>query len=117
MSKRLKAYRRGLWAEALCRLALRLKGYRIVASRYKVGQGEIDIVAFRRGMLAFIEVKARQHYEEAAACISPRQQARIRTAAMAFMGRNPRFARCSARFDAMLVMPWRWPVHIERAWE
>ncbi len=37
-------HKTGLAAEALCRLALRLKGYRIVAARYRSPLGEIDIV-------------------------------------------------------------------------
>ena len=60
--KRLAAWRRGRWSEALCRLALRLKGYRILARGWRCRQGEIDIVAKRGGTVAIVEVKARRHW-------------------------------------------------------
>ena len=53
------SYRTGLGAEALCRLALRLKFYRVLASRYRSPLGEIDIVAMRGKTVALVEVKAR----------------------------------------------------------
>jgi putative endonuclease len=50
--------RTGLAAEALCRVALRLKGYRIVASRYKSPLREIYIIARRGKSIALVEVRA-----------------------------------------------------------
>ncbi|NTU76341.1 MAG: YraN family protein [Alphaproteobacteria bacterium] len=110
-------YRTGLWAEAFCRLFLRLKGYRILVSRCRTKLGEVDIIALRGNLLALVEVKARPSVREAAEAISSRQQERLQRAAAAFLGRNPRYCHCSLRFDAMLVAPWRWPVHIQGAWE
>jgi putative endonuclease len=52
-------YDHGHQAEFLCRLALRLKGYQILAARYRTPLGEIDIVASRGNIIAVIEVKAR----------------------------------------------------------
>lgn len=112
-----KAYRLGLWAEALCRFALRLKGYTVLASRYKTPVGEVDIIAVRRDALVFVEVKARGGMAQAAEAISMRQRKRILRAAQYFALRHgARFARHCWRFDAMLVAPWRWPRHIESAW-
>ncbi len=56
---------------------LMAKGYRILAKRFRTPYGEIDIVARRRNLLAFIEVKARASLDEAAYAVTPRQQARI----------------------------------------
>lgn len=104
-------------AEALCRLALRLKGYGIVESRYRSKLGEIDIVAVRGRTLALIEVKARPSRLEAAEAISPHQRGRLTRAAADFLARNPRFNGHITRFDVMLVTPWRWPMHIQNAWD
>jgi putative endonuclease len=52
-------YQTGLAAEKLCRLALRLKFYRILAERYKTPVGEIDIIAARDNSIIAVEVKAR----------------------------------------------------------
>jgi putative endonuclease len=109
-------YRTGLVAEALCRLMLRLKFYRIVASRYKSPLGEIDIIAARGKMVALIEVKARATEREAMEAVSPRQRQRLERAAQDFLSRNPHFNGHNLRFDVMLVAKNRWPVHIQDAW-
>jgi Predicted endonuclease distantly related to archaeal Holliday junction resolvase len=57
--ERQRAWRRGRKAESLALLALRLVGYRILARDHRTAPGEIDIIARRGTILAFIEVKAR----------------------------------------------------------
>lgn len=112
-----KAYRLGMRAEALCRIFLMLKGYEVIAARYKTPVGEIDIVAVRGDVLAFVEVKARPELAQAAEAISFGQRKRILRAAQYFCLRHgSRFARHHWRFDAVLVAPWRWPRHFEAAW-
>ncbi|HUY68222.1 MAG TPA: YraN family protein [Alphaproteobacteria bacterium] len=110
------AYRTGVLAEALCRFALRLKGYRIVASRYRSPLGEVDIIASRGGCLALVEVKARATRADAAEAVGMRQRERLARAAGDFLARHPHFAAHRVRFDVMLVAGRRWPVHIEDAW-
>ena len=56
---RLAAFRTGLSAESRAAAYLMLKGYRILAKRFRTPHGEIDIVARRRHLLVFVEVKAR----------------------------------------------------------
>lgn len=109
-------YHTGLAAEALCRLALALKLYRVLAVRYKTPVGEIDIVAARGRCLIAVEVKARPTNEDAAAAIQPAQQARIARALQMFVQHHPRYAAYDLRFDAMMVVPGRWPRHIQNAW-
>jgi len=60
--------------------------------------------------LVFIEVKARPDGESAAGAVSPRQQTRLFHAAHAFLARFPQYAAHEARFDVMLVLPYRWPI-------
>ncbi len=111
------AYNRGLWAEALSRFWLRLKLYRIVASRAKTPLGEIDIIAVRGQTLVFVEVKARPEAGQAAEAVSSQQKERLARAAALFLGRNPLYGGFHARFDVILVLPWRLPRHIENAFE
>ena len=113
---RRRAQRAGHLAEAACAWLLRLKGYRILARRFRSPLGEIDIIARRGGLVVAIEVKRRPSLGEAMEAISPRQQARIRRAAEIFLAQHVDLQRLSVRFDAMLVIPWRVPVHIKDAW-
>jgi len=114
--RRRRADRAGRLAETLCALSLRLRGYRILARRFRTPVGELDIVARRGRTLAFIEVKARPTLALAAESIAARQRLRVERAAGAYLALNPALARLDARLDAMLVAPRRWPRHIEDAW-
>jgi len=114
--RRLAAWRRARWSEALCRLALRLKGYRILAQDWRCPQGEIDIVARRGGTIAIVEVKARSSLEAAGGALSLRQRQRLERAAGAFIARHRKLSLLPVRFDVMLVAPRRWPCHLTDAW-
>ena len=113
---RRRAERFGRYAEALCRLLLMAKGYRILATRLRTPMGEIDIVALRRDELAVVEVKGRRDWETAAEAVTARQRARLVRAAHAFIAANPHLAGLPLRFDVMLVTPWAFPRHIVDAW-
>lgn len=114
--RRRVAERRGKTAELLCLWHLRLKGYRILARRYKTPAGEIDLIVRRGGTLAAIEVKARTDFDAATEAVTRRQQQRIMRAVAHFLGRRPDLATLAARFDVMLVAPRRWPRHLVDAW-
>ena len=115
-----QAQKLGLWAERLCVWLLRLKGYSVLQQGLVIGRGtgagQIDIIARRGAVLVFIEVKARRSHDEAAHAISTAQKQRLTRAAEVFLARNPAFANCAVRFDAMLVAPGRFPLHITDAW-
>lgn len=114
--RRRRARRAGLRGELAAVWLLRLKGYRILARDLRVGPGEIDIVALRGGTLAFVEVKTRPHADLARLAIGRAQRRRIAGAANAFVARHPRLADRTIRFDALLVAPRRFPIHIANAW-
>jgi putative endonuclease len=114
--KRRRAVRRGRKGEFLAMLLLRLKGYRILARDFRVPMGEIDIVACRRDVLIFVEVKSRDSADAAIEAVTPWQQQRIARAAAAFVGRHPRYQYHALRFDAIIVSPRRWPQHMISAW-
>jgi putative endonuclease len=112
---RARAYRRGVLAETLVAALFRLKGYRIVARRYKTPVGEIDLVALRRKRLVFVEVKRRRTQDDAAWTLPTRQRRRIVRAAQYWLSSHPGFAGHDIAFDVVLTAPWAWPRRIENA--
>ncbi len=118
--ERRRALRRGRWAEILCAVLLRLKGYSILARGHRrrkgSGAGEIDIVARRGDLVVLVEVKARHDAEAAAVALTGNQRRRLTRAAAAFLAGRADLAGCGLRFDVMLVTPWRWPRHLMDAW-
>jgi putative endonuclease len=97
------AERRGRAAEAVAAEALRAEGWVVLDSRARTGAGEIDLVAERAGLLAFIEVKARPSLREAAYALTPRQQARLVAAAEAWLAAHPGHGDAGVRFDVIVV--------------
>jgi putative endonuclease len=111
-----RAERRGHGAELLCLWHLRLRGYRILARRFRVPSGEIDLIARRGRVLAAIEVKARRSIASASESVSPRQRRRIGRALAHFVAMRPALAGLTLRFDVMLVAPGKLPQHLADAW-
>jgi putative endonuclease len=103
-------------AELLCLWQLRLKGYRVLARRYRVPVGEVDLIVRRGGVLAAVEVKARADLDVAGAAIAPRQRRRVARALAHYVAGRPDLAALAMRFDVMLVAPRRLPVHLIDAW-
>ena len=110
---RRKAYRLGHSNEWLAAAALVLKGFRIVARRYRTKLGEIDLIARRGDLVLIVEVKARKTLMEAMEAIAYESERRIEGAADLWLTRQRDFAKLSVRFDMVAVLPWRWPVHVE----
>ena len=111
------AFRTGLSAESRAAAFLMAKGYRILAKRFRTPYGEIDLVAKKRNLLAFIEVKARASLDEAAYAVTPRQQARIIDAAQGWLAAHPEHAEFDLRFDAILIAPRHLPRHLLAAFD
>lgn len=111
------AFRTGISAESRAAALLVAKGFRILARRWKSPVGEIDIVARRRSLLIFVEVKARNTLDDAAESVTPRQRQRIAAAAEAWLATYPDASLRDIRFDAVLVAPGKMPRHIAGAFE
>jgi len=116
-AERQVAFRVGISAESRAAALLIAKGFRILARRYRSPVGEIDIVARRRHLLIFVEVKARDTLDDAAWSVTERQRSRIIAAAEAWLADHPDPSIQDIRFDAMLVAPGRVPRHIQGAFE
>ena len=110
------SFHRGQRAEWLAALWLGLRGYWPVAWRYRTPVGEIDLVCQHHQCLVFVEVKNRPDIGTASGAISPQARRRIMRAAEYFMASRPQAQRQNVRFDAVLVVPGRWPYHIKNAW-
>lgn len=114
---RVAAFQTGLSAESRASAYLIAKGYRILARRYRTPYGEIDIVARRRNLVAFIEVKARANLDDAAYSVTPQQQQRIVAAAQAWLMTQPDYANFDMRFDVVLIAPRHFPRHLMAAFD
>jgi len=111
--KRRQAYKKGHKGEYLANWALRLKGYRIVASRFKTKSGEVDIIARRGKLILMVEVKARSTLEQAMDAVSTTALRRIEAAGDEWLAKQADYAKLSVRYDLMAVLPRRWPIHVE----
>jgi len=111
------AFRLGLSAESRAAAYLIAKGYRILARRFRSPVGEIDIVARRRSVLIFVEVKARAKLDDAAEAVIVPQRRRIIAAAEVWLAAHPDDTNSDMRFDAVLVAPGKIPRHIEAAFD
>lgn len=114
--KRKNAAAFGAFGESLGALLLMFKGYRILARQFRRPVGEVDIIARRGEFLVFVEVKAREVENAARHAISANQRSRIIRAAEAFMQERPDLEGLSIRFDALIVIRRRFPIHIVDAW-
>jgi putative endonuclease len=117
VNTREKAERKGRWAEVLALFALRLKGYRLLARRFKSGVGEVDLILRKGDTTVFVEVKARPSRDAAVLSVTPRQARRIAAAAAVWMARDPLAARSFCRFDIVAVSSNFRVTHIENAFE
>ena len=114
--RRRKAHGFGLDAEWVAAALLRLKGYSILARRFTVSGGEIDLIVRRGGAVAFVEVKARSRLDAARESITATKRRRIARAARVWLARNPWAAGFALRGDAVFVAPGRLPRHTRCAY-
>ena len=112
---RKQAEQRGRQAERIAGWWLRLKGWRIVGRRMRTPAGEVDLVARRGSMLAFVEVKVRMSATDLDLAIDERRLARVARAAeilfydLAKPGDD-------MRIDVILLAPGRPPRHLANVW-
>lgn len=109
-------YQKGLLAEKRALIYFRIKGYRVLAERYKTPLGEVDLILSRGEVIVFVEVKQRRTVEAAAEAIHARNQARVRQAAELYLQEHPEYTGRDIRFDALVMGRSGWPQHLENAY-
>lgn len=103
--KRVRAYKSALFAETVASALLRLKGYAIVARRYKTPVGEVDLVALKGRRLVLVEVKRRKTAEECRLDAAGQAAAACRQSRAVLACRTPGLRRHDIAFDVVLAAP------------
>lgn len=114
--RRQLAERQGRSGEARAALWLRAKGWRVLDQRVKTPAGEIDLVAKRGKLVAFIEVKWRKERKDLDHAIDEHRLARVAAAAEA-VGHRYATEGEDMRVDVILLAPGAFPRHIANAWQ
>lgn len=114
MSTRAEREARGRRGEALAAWYLRLKGWRILAQRVKTPRGELDLIARRGRVVAFVEVKWRASAADLDQAIDAYRLKRVASAAEAVAHRYAK-PHDDQRIDVLLLAPGRLPRHMANA--
>lgn len=116
MSSRAQREAKGRRGEWLAAWYLRATGWRILARRVRTPRGEVDLVARRGRLVAFVEVKWRARAADLDFAIDAWRLRRVAAAAEVIA---PRYAGPGddLRIDVILLAPGCWPRRIANAWQ
>jgi putative endonuclease len=89
-------------AEILAARYLRRIGFRVVASSFRIREGEVDLIAWEGPVLVFVEVKSRRSLDSPEASVGYRKRQRIIRAARAYIARH-RLYDVTYRFDIVAI--------------
>ena len=94
---------------------LKQNGYVILARNYRVRSGEVDLIAQKNEVIAFVEVKCRTaHYFSLSEVVTKKKQEKIARAARFFIAEHANLL-LSYRFDVALIEGENAVVYIENA--
>ncbi len=99
----MKTSLKGRWGEAEAARYLRAKGYAVIGANYRCRYGEIDLIAEKKDILAFVEVKLRANgvFARAREFVDAHKQQRLRTTAQMWLSENP--TKLQPRFDVIEI--------------
>jgi putative endonuclease len=94
----------GDFGERVAAAHLEAKGYRILATKFRTRDGEVDIVAQHGQTVAFVEVKTRRGNAMGSAleAIDDRQAERLQLAAEAYLIQHPELPE-GQRYDLVAI--------------
>ena len=95
----------GAWGEKQAAKALERTGFRIVERNFRTRFGEIDLIARKEVILAFVEVKLRKNteYGSAREFVTSSKQRKIRLAAESYLCCRAWTQELQPRFDVIEV--------------
>lgn len=95
------------------------EGWGIVAHNFRAGHGEIDIIAEKEGLIAFIEVKRWKAHGpmELFNSINSTKIARIIETSKIFLARYRQYREKRIRYDVFLLSPDGMPMRYEGAFD
>jgi putative endonuclease len=93
----------GKIGEALVAHSLEQQGFKILERNYRKFYGEIDIIAVKKDLLVFVEVRSRTHQFEDSLKILPSKQKKIVLVARAFLAKHKYDDNKTCRFDVAFV--------------
>ena len=108
----------GREGEAKAAEYLRKKRYQIIGANYRCRFGELDLIARKRELVVFVEVKLRKNdrFGAAADAVTLRKQEKLRKAALSWMAATG--CEAPARFDVIEIYTETGQInHIENAFE
>ena len=114
--KRQKAEQAGRAAEDDAAEYLATKGWAVLARRRRTPVGEIDLIARRPGLVAFVEVKWRRSAAQLGEAIDEPRLARVAAAAEA-VAHEYMQPGDDLTIDVLLLAPDTRPRHIRNAWQ
>lgn len=114
---KIKSYKFGNISEAIVRFYLRIKFYKIIEKNFKTKFAEIDIIALKKNMLVFIEVKARKNKLNFYEVLTNNQQINICKCANFYLSYNNKLASLPCRFDLITYCPPFKISHHKDAWQ
>ena len=95
----------GAWGEDRAAALLEQEGYRIRTRNFRCRFGEIDLIAEKENVLAFVEVKLRKssRHGEAREFVTASNQQRLRTTASFYLAGHAWAQARQPRFDVLEV--------------
>lgn len=107
----------GREGEAIAANFLVAEGWEILARNFRASRGEIDLVARKGELVAFVEVKTWSAFgaEELGAALSPQKRRRIVETSKIFLARDRKYSSARLRYDLLFVREGRVARYVESA--
>ena len=95
----------GSWGERMAALYLEVLGYELIKERYRIREGEIDLIMRNSSDMVFVEVKTRTgvEYGLPEEAVTKTKLMRMRRAAQRYLSENKGLNWRNVRFDVVAI--------------